>query len=387
MNIIAMTEKDPAFPLPLPMVDLQTQYQRLKPEIDAGIAEILTSSRYIGGAAVAGFADELAGYLDVPHVIPCGNGTDALQIALMALDLQPGDEVITTPFTFVATAEVIALLRLKPVFVDVDPDTFTLIPEQVEAAISPRSRCIIPVHLFGQAADMESLLKIAARHGLAIVEDNAQAIGADYLFADGRRARLGTLGTIGCTSFFPSKNLGAYGDGGALFTRDADLAERLRMIVNHGMKRRYYHDLIGVNSRLDALQAAILRVKLRHLDAFGESRKKAANYYDAGLAGLEGVQTPVRAPYSTHVFHQYTLRIKAGRDELQKHLAEARISSAIYYPVPLHLQKAYRSFGYREGQFPLTEQLSREVLSLPIHTELRPEIQDYIIEHIKSFFA
>ncbi len=387
MNIIAMTEKDPAFPLPLPMVDLQTQYQRLKPEIDAGIAEILTSSRYIGGAAVAGFADELAGYLDVPHVIPCGNGTDALQIALMALDLQPGDEVITTPFTFVATAEVIALLRLKPVFVDVDPDTFTLIPEQVEAAISPRSRCIIPVHLFGQAADMESLLKIAARHGLAIVEDNAQAIGADYLFADGRRARLGTLGTIGCTSFFPSKNLGAYGDGGALFTRDADLAERLRMIVNHGMKRRYYHDLIGVNSRLDALQAAILRVKLRHLDAFGESRKKAADYYDAGLAGLEGVQTPVRAPYSTHVFHQYTLRIKAGRDELQKHLAEARISSAIYYPVPLHLQKAYRSFGYREGQFPLTEQLSREVLSLPIHTELRPEIQDYIIEHIKSFFA
>ena len=377
----------PGFPLPLPMVDLQTQYLRLKPEIDAAIGGVLSSSRYIGGPVVEDFAKELAAYLDVAHVIPCGNGTDALQIALMALDLQPGDEVITTPFTFVATAEVIALLKLKPVFVDVDPDTFTLQPEQVEAAITERTRCIIPVHLFGQAAEMQALLDISRKHGIPIVEDNAQAIGADYLFPDGSRQKLGTLGAIGCTSFFPSKNLGAYGDGGALFTQDDALAEKLRMLVNHGMKRRYYHDLIGVNSRLDAVQAAVLGVKLPHLDAFGESRRKAADYYDAGLAGLEKVRTPVRAPYSTHVFHQYTLRVAEGRDALQAHLAKAGISSAVYYPVPLHLQDAYRTFGYGEGDFPVTEQLSREVLSLPIHTELRPEIQDYIIAHIKSFFA
>lgn len=369
------------------MVDLQTQYLRLKPEIDAAIGGVLSSSRYIGGPVVEDFARGLAAYLNVAHVIPCGNGTDALQIALMALDLQPGDEVITAPFTFVATAEVIALLKLKPVFVDVDPDTFTLQPEQVEAAITERTRCIIPVHLFGQAAEMQALLDISRKHGIPIVEDNAQAIGADYLFPDGSRRKLGTLGAIGCTSFFPSKNLGAYGDGGALFTQDDALAEKLRMLVNHGMKRRYYHDLIGVNSRLDAVQAAVLGVKLPHLDAFGESRRKAADYYDAGLAGLEKVQTPVRAPYSTHVFHQYTLRVAEGRDALQAHLAKAQISSAVYYPVPLHLQDAYRTFGYSEGDFPVTEQLSREVLSLPIHTELRPEIQDYIIAHIKSFFA
>ncbi len=369
------------------MVDLQTQYRRLKPEIDRAMAEVLSSSRYIGGPAVEDFSRALAAYLDLPHVIPCGNGTDALQIALMALDLQAGDEVITTPFTFVATAEVIALLKLKPVFVDVDADTFTLLPEQVEAAITQRTKCIIPVHLFGQAAEMEALLQISERHGIPIVEDNAQAIGADYLFSDGTKRKLGGLGTMGCTSFFPSKNLGAYGDGGAIFTLDDALAEKLRMLVNHGMKRRYYHDLIGVNSRLDALQAAILGVKLRHLDAFGESRRKAADYYDAGLADLEQVQTPLRAPYSNHVFHQYTLRIKEGRDALQQHLAKAQISSAVYYPVPLHVQEAYRSYGYAEGDFPVTEQLSREVLSLPIHTELSPAIQDYIIAHIKSFFA
>ncbi len=377
----------PSFSLPLPMVDLQTQYQRLRSEIDAGIAEVLNSSQYIGGPLVNAFAEDLAGYLDVEHVIPCGNGTDALQIALMALDLKPGDEVITTPFTFVATAEVIALLGLKPVFVDVDPHTFCLLPEQLEAALTDKSRCIIPVHLFGQAAPMEPLLDIAARHELYVVEDNAQALGADYRFADGQTAKLGTLGHVGCTSFFPSKNLGAYGDGGALFTADEGLAERLRMIVNHGMKRRYYHDLIGVNSRLDALQAAVLKAKLPHLDAFGESRQKAAARYDEGLAEVAAVQTPVRASYSTHVFHQYTLRVKQGRDALQKHLAKAGISSAIYYPVPLHLQEAYRVYGYTEGDFPMAEQLSREVLSLPMHTEMTPEMQAYIIDHIKSFFA
>ncbi len=377
----------PSFSLPLPMVDLQTQYQRLRSEIDAGIAEVLNSSQYIGGPSVNAFAENLAGYLNVEHVIPCGNGTDALQIALMALGLKPGDEVITTPFTFVATAEVIALLGLKPVFVDVDPDTFCLLPEKVEAALTDKSRCIIPVHLFGQAAPMEPLLDIAAKHELYVVEDNAQALGADYRFADGRTAKLGTLGHVGCTSFFPSKNLGAYGDGGALFTADKGLAERLRMIVNHGMKRRYYHDVIGVNSRLDALQAAVLKAKLPHLDAFGESRQKAAARYDEGLAEVAAVQTPVRASYSTHVFHQYTLRVKQGRDALQKHLAKAGISSAIYYPVPLHLQEAYRVYGYSEGDFPMAEQLSREVLSLPMHTEMTPEMQAYIIDHIKSFFA
>ncbi len=377
----------PSFSLPLPMVDLQTQYQRLQREIDAGIAEVLNSSRYIGGQVVGDLAEALAAYLDVQHVIPCGNGTDALQIALMALELEPGDEVITTPFTFVATAEVIALLRLKPVFVDVDPDTFCLLPEQVEAVLTERSKCILPVHLFGQAAPMEPLLEIADRHGLYLVEDNAQALGADYRFANGRWAKLGTLGQIGCTSFFPSKNLGAYGDGGAIFTQDDALAERLRMLVNHGMKRRYYHDLVGVNSRLDALQAAVLRAKLPHLDAFGESRQVAAARYDAALADLDGIRIPARAPYSTHVFHQYTLRIEEGRDALQRHLAEAGISSAIYYPVPLHLQQAYRIYGYAEGDFPLAEQLSREVLSLPMHTELTAEMQDYITSHIKSFFA
>lgn len=386
-NELRFTMADaPSFSLPLPMVDLQTQYRRLKPEIDGAIRNVLESSRYIGGPAVEGFAEALAVYLGAKHIIPCANGTDALQIALMALDLQPGDEVITTPFTFVATAEVIALLRLKPVFVDVDPHTFMLVPEQVEAALTARTRCIIPVHLFGQAAPMEDLMQIAERHGVYVVEDNAQALGADYLFSDGRSAKLGTLGTIGCTSFFPSKNLGAYGDGGAIFTQDDTLAERLRMIVNHGMKRRYYHDIIGVNSRLDALQAAILQVKLQHLDSFGESRRRAADYYDAALTDLDVLQTPVRASHSTHVFHQYTLRVRQGRDELQRHLAKAQISSAIYYPVPLHLQQAYRHYGYAKGDFPVSEQLAKEVLSLPIHTELNPAIQDYIIERIKSFF-
>ena len=375
-----MTSKPPSSPIA--MVDLSSQYKKIKSDLDQGLQAVIDSTQFINGSTVHQFARNLEQYLGVAHVIPCANGTDALQIALMALGLEPGDEVITTPFTFVATAEVIALLGLKPVFVDVHPDTFNIDETKVEAAIGPRTRCIIPVHLFGQGANMEALMEIAGRHQLFVVEDNAQAIGADYHFPNGKTQKLGTIGHIGCTSFFPSKNLGAYGDGGALFTQDPELADKISMIVNHGMKERYYHDIIGVNSRLDTLQAVVLDTKLPHLDTYNAARAGAADYYDKGFEGNALLSIPFRAPFSTHVFHQYTLSIKEGRDAVRSQLQEAGIPTGIYYPVPLHIQKAYRGYGYQEGDFPISENLANQVLSLPIHSELHPEIQDYIIDQL-----
>jgi len=366
------------------LVDLQSQYRQLKPEIDEALHAVLDSCHFINGGPVHQFSENLARYLDVKHVIPCGNGTDALQIALMALDLQPGDEVITTPFTFVATAEVIALLNLKPVFVDVNPCTFTLNEYQLEAAITEKTRCIIPVHLFGQGANMEAILKIAGKHQIPVVEDNAQAIGADLIFSNGNKQKLGTLGAIGCTSFFPSKNLGAYGDGGAIFTNDDDLADKIRMIVNHGMKERYYHDIIGVNSRLDTLQAVVLDIKLNHLDEYGQARQKAAQFYSEMLQDEPGLTVPKVARFSTHVYHQYTLLIEEGRDAVRDYLQEAGVASGVYYPVPLHLQKAYMHYGYQAGDFPISEDLAGKVLSLPMHTELTEDVEQYVVDHLKK---
>jgi dTDP-4-amino-4,6-dideoxygalactose transaminase len=372
---------------PIPMVDLAGQYAKIQPELDAALLAAVRGGAYIQGPEVKAFAQELSDYLGGAHVIPCANGTDALQLALMALDLKPGDEVITATFTYVATAEVIALLGLTPVLVDVRPDTFSLDLEQVRAAIRPKTKAIVPVHLYGQAADMEDLLALAKQHDLAVVEDCAQAIGAVYTFSDGRQAQVGTLGTIGCTSFFPSKNLGCMGDGGAVYTQDAALAERIRMMANHGQKVKYRHDVIGCNSRLDTLQAAILRVKLPHLDAYIQARQEAAAYYDAGLGQLAGLVIPARNPASTHVFHQYTLQVKDGqRDALKAHLEAAGIPSMIYYPWPLHDQPAFASERYPQGAFPIAEQLCQDVLSLPMHTELTPAIQDYILQTIHTFF-
>lgn len=366
------------------MVDLQGQYQRLKPELDTALQAVLDSCYFVGGPSVKAFAENLESYLSVKHVIPCGNGTDALQLALMAMDLQPGDEVITSPFTFVATVEVIALLGLKPVFVDCQADSFNIDPQKVAAAITDRTRCIIPIHLFGQASNMEALQQVVAGKDIYLLEDNAQAIGADYQFTDGRSQKAGTIGHIGTTSFFPSKNLGCFGDGGAVFTNDDTLAEKIRMYGNHGMKVRYYHDTVGINSRLDAIQAAVLNVKLRHLNDFNAARIAAADFYDQAFRGLPGVTIPFRAPYSSHVFHQYTLQMEEGRDATQSKLKDAGISSAIYYPVPLHLQKAYAKYGYKNGDFPVAESLSKKVLSLPIHTELTEEIQERIVGAIKD---
>ena len=365
------------------MVDLQSQYEKIRPEMDAAIAEVLESSQFINGPQVKRFAKNLANYLDVKHVIPCANGTDALQIALMALDLQPGDEVITCPFTFVATVEMVALLRLRPVFVDVHPDTFLMDVSQIEKVITPKTKAIIPVHLFGQGADMDAIMRIAEKHKLTVIEDNAQAIGADFIGADGRHKKFGSIGHIGCTSFFPSKNLGCYGDGGALFTNDDRLADRLNMIVNHGMKVRYYHDDIGVNSRLDSIQAAVLDVKLPHLDEYNEARLKAADLYDRLLKNLPGVTVPERAGNSTHVFHQYTILIEKGRDQVAKYLQESGIPHGIYYPVPLHLQKAY-NYGYGAGDFPVSEDLAAKVLSLPMHSELDEDLQKFIVEKVRE---
>lgn len=365
------------------MVDLISQYEKIKPEVDQALQEVIQSAAFINGPAVKSFQKELEDYLGVKHVIPCANGTDALQIAMMGLNLKPGDEVITATFTYVATAEVIALLGLKPVLVDVDEDTFAINPEQVKAAITPRTKAIVPVHLFGQCAPMEAIMEIAREHNLYIIEDTAQAIGAEYTFADGTRRKAGTIGDIGATSFFPSKNLGCYGDGGALCTNDEDLAQHLRMIANHGQAKRYYHDEVGVNSRLDAMQAAILRCKLPHLDEYNAARRKAADYYDAAFANVSDLSTPVRASYSTHVFHQYTLRLKEGsRDELVEKLKEKEVPAMIYYPVPLHFQKAYRDSRYSNGDFPISEKLVTEVFSLPMQTELSEEQLKYITETV-----
>jgi dTDP-4-amino-4,6-dideoxygalactose transaminase len=366
------------------MVDLVSQYHKIKKEVDASIMNVLESAAFINGPEVSAFQKELEEYLNVKHVIPCGNGTDALQIALMALGLKPGDEVITTTFTFVATAEVIALLGLTPVLVDVDPDTFTIDIEGIKSNITDKTKAIIPVHLFGQCANMEAIMQIAEENNLFVVEDNAQAIGANFTFSDGTVKKSGTIGHIGTTSFFPSKNLGAYGDGGALFTNDDALAEKLHMIVNHGMKVRYYHDEIGVNSRLDSIQAAVLRVKLRKLDEYSAARNYAANYYNQAFASNPKIKTPAIGTYTDHVFHQYTLVLDESidRDKLREKLTELDIPAMIYYPVPLHMQKAYKSDRYNEGDFPVSEHLAKHVISLPMHTELEDEQLAYITENV-----
>ncbi len=369
------------------MVDLRTQYERLKADIDSAISDVISSTAFIKGPDVRLFEEELQRYLGVRNVIACANGTDALQIAMMALGLRPGDEVITTNFTFIATVEVIELLGLKLVLVDPDPGTFNISVEAIEKAITPRTRAIVPVHLFGQCADMEPLMDLARRHGIHIIEDAAQATGAEYRFSDGTVKKAGAMGIIGCTSFFPSKNLGCYGDGGALFTDDDGLAELIRSITNHGMKVRYYHDTIGVNSRLDTIQAGILRVKLRHLDAFNEARQKAAAHYDRELSEVKGITIPVRAANSSHIFHQYTLRVDGGeRNRLRECLENEGVPSMIYYPVPLHMQKAYAHLGYRADDFPVTARLTGEVLSLPMHTELDDEQLTWITGCIRSKF-
>ncbi len=367
------------------MVDLQTQYFKIKSEVDNAVLNVMESAAFINGPEVKSFQSELENYLNVKHVIPCANGTDALQIALMALNLQEGDEVITADFTFAATVEVIHLLKLKPVLVDVDYDTFTMDTDRLRAAITPKTKAIIPVHLFGQCANMEAVLDVAKAHALHVIEDNAQAIGADFLFSDGTSRKAGTMGTMGTTSFFPSKNLGCYGDGGAIFTEDDDLAYKLRGIVNHGMYERYYHDEVGVNSRLDSIQATILRKKLPLLDGYNDARRKAADYYDEAFAGNPNLLTPKRAEHSTHVFHQYTLRILNGkRKGLQQFLSEKEIPAMIYYPVALRKQKAY----YQDSDpkdFQNTDKLLEQVISLPMHTELDEEQLKFITEAVLEF--
>lgn len=377
---------------PIQMVDTRTQYQKIKTEVDEAVLQVLESSAFINGKPVQEFATELAQYNGSKHCIPCANGTDALQIAMMALDLQPGDEVITPSFTYIATTEVIALLRLKPVFVEVDPKTFCMDPESLRKAITPKTKAIVPVHLYGQAAAMAEILSIAGEHGLYVIEDNAQAIGCDYTFPSGKTAKTGSMGHIGCTSFYPSKNLGAFGDGGAIFTNDDTLADKIRMIANHGQSRRYYHDVVGCNSRLDTIQAAILKIKLKHLDEYNAARRQAADYYDAAFAGVKQLTVPYRADYGKHVFHQYTLLVEDGdnsaatRDALNAWLAENKVPSMIYYPVPGHKQKMFASFGSAEQNLPVTDWLTERVISLPMHTELEQEQQDFIIGKVKEFF-
>ncbi|MFN3916912.1 MAG: DegT/DnrJ/EryC1/StrS family aminotransferase [Flavobacteriales bacterium] len=371
---------------PIRMVDLNSQYLKIKAQIDKAIIDVVESTAFINGPEVKAFQSDLEKYLNVKHVIPCANGTDALQIAMMALGLKPGDEVITASFTYVATAEVIALLQLTPVLVDVHPETMNIEPEAIRKAITPKTKAIVPVHLFGQCADMGPIMEIAHEHNLYVVEDTAQAIGADYKQKDGSTKKAGTIGTIGCTSFFPSKNLGCYGDGGAIFTNDDDLAGKIRMIANHGQSLQYVHDSIGVNSRLDSIQAAILRIKLRDLDNYAKARNVAANYYDKAFAGNPKIKTPARAANSTHVFHQYTLQLNdVDRNALREHLAAKDIPAMIYYPIPLHMQKAYTDPRYNEGNFPVTEALCKCVISLPMHTELTEEQLNYITSSVLEF--
>ena len=369
------------------MVDLIGQYQHIKPQVNEAFASVLDTAYYIGGPEVKGFASDLEKYLNVKHVIPCANGTDALQIAMMGLGLKPGDEVITVDFTFAATVEVIALLNLTPVLVDVDEATFNMDIDALKKAITPKTKAIVPVHLFGQCANMEAVLAVAKAHNLFVIEDNAQAIGADYTFSDGRKMKSGTMGNVGTTSFFPSKNLGCFGDGGAIFTNDDELAHTIRGIVNHGMYKRYYHDVVGVNSRLDSLQAAVLQIKLPLLDSYCAARLKAANYYNAAFATCSKIETPVTSDFTTHVFHQYTLKINESvdRDALHQHLLDNGIPNAIYYPVSLHAQKAYKDARYNEADFKVTNQLCKTVLSLPMHTELDNEQQDFITKTIIDF--
>jgi dTDP-4-amino-4,6-dideoxygalactose transaminase len=373
---------------PIRMVDLKTQYKNIQPEIDGAINRVLEETAFINGPQVKEFSASLAGYLDTDHVIPCANGTDALQIALMALGLQPGDEVITPDFTFISTVEVVGLMGLKPVPVDVDEKTFNLSVEEVRRAITERTRAIVPVHLFGQCAPMEEIMALARKHNIAVVEDAAQALGADCRF-EGANHKAGTIGDVGCTSFFPSKNLGCYGDGGALYTNDEKLADRIRTIANHGSHKKYYHSRIGLNSRLDTMQAAILDVKLQYLDGYNRARQKAAAYYDRELAGLSQVTTPHKQPFSSHIYHQYTLKLDGDvdRDDLKQYLKEKGIPSMVYYPVPMHLQEAFNTEGqWGEGDFPVSERLTRSVLSLPMHTELEEDQLEYIVANIKQYF-
>jgi UDP-2-acetamido-2-deoxy-ribo-hexuluronate aminotransferase len=373
---------------PIQMVDLQLQYAKIKDAVDAGIQEVMDNASFINGKAVSDFSSGLAKYLGSKHVIPCANGTDALQIAMMALGLQPGDEVITPSFTYVATTEVIALLRLKPVFVEVDAKTFCIDPAAIEAAITSKTKAIVPVHLYGQSADMEAVMAIAKKHNLFVIEDNAQAIGSDYTFEDGTTRKTGSIGTVGTTSFFPSKNLGCYGDGGAMCTNDDALAEKLRMIANHGQSKRYYHDMVGCNSRLDSMQAAVLNVKLPLLDTYISARRSAADFYDKVFQSNKKISTPYRSPYSRHVFHQYTLTLEGvDRDGLNQYLAEKKIPSMIYYPVPAHRQQMFAAFGGGDYVLKTTDWLTERVISLPMHTELDQEQLEFITSNVLSYIS
>ena len=376
---------------PIQMVDTKTQYHKIRKEVDQAVLDVMDSSAFINGKPVQEFATNLSKYLGVKHTIPCANGTDALQIAMMALGLQPGDEVITPSFTYIATTEVIALLNLTPVFVEVDPRSFCMDPVALEKAITPKTKAIVPVHLYGHAAPMEEIMKIAEKYNLYVIEDNAQAIGSEYTFSDGRKMKTGTIGHIGTTSFYPSKNLGAFGDGGAIFTNDDKLADILRMIANHGQSRRYYHDVVGCNSRLDTIQAAILDIKLKHLDEYIDARRTAADFYDQAFASHPKITTPFRAPYSKHVFHQYTLKLEAGdktaatRDALNEFLASKKIPSMIYYPVPGHRQKMFAQFNVGSQQMPVTDWLTERVISLPMHTELGIDQLQFITTNVIEF--
>ncbi len=371
---------------PIQMVDLKTQYQKIKPEIDKAVIDVLESCAFINGKPVQQFTEALSDYLDVKHVIPCANGTDALQISMMALGLQPGDEVITPSFTYIATTEVVALLRLKPVFAEVDKKTFCIDIESLRSLITPKTKAIVPVHLYGQAANMEAIMQVANENGIPVIEDNAQAIGSDFTFSNGTTKKTGTIGNISCTSFFPSKNLGAYGDGGAMCTNDDELAEKLKMIANHGQQKRYYHEIVGCNSRLDTLQAAVLNIKLRELDHFIAARRKAADYYDAAFANHPNISIPYRAAYSHHVFHQYTLLLeKVSRDGLNEYLASKNIPSMIYYPVPGHRQNMFAAFNSASVNLETTDWLTQRVISLPVHTELDEEQLNYITSSVLEF--
>jgi UDP-2-acetamido-2-deoxy-ribo-hexuluronate aminotransferase len=368
------------------MVDLKSQYEKIKPEIDKAISDVINSTSFINGPAVKEFQSALEKYLNVKHVIPCANGTDALQISMMALGLKPGDEVIAPSFTFIATAEVIAVLGLTPVLVDVEPDTFNISPEAILKAITPRTKAIVPVHLFGQTADMDAIMDIAKKHNLFVIEDACQSIGSDYQNAVGEWKKSGTIGHVGCTSFFPSKNLGCYGDGGAIFTNDDQLAAKLRSVVNHGMTVRYYHDDIGVNSRLDSIQAAVLNVKLAHLDEYANARQQVAAAYDKAFKDQPELTVPAHSPKSSHVFHQYTLLVKGvDRNKLPEFLATKDIPAMIYYPVPIHLQKAYLDPRYQPGDFPVTEDLCSSVVSLPMHTEMDAEQLNHITSSVLEY--
>jgi len=368
------------------MVDLSTQYEKIKPSIDKAILEVIGNTHFINGPEVTSFQKDLEEYLKVKHVIPCANGTDALQIAMMALGLKPGDEVITPSFTYIATTEVIALLGLKPVFVDVDKDTFCIDVNEIEKAITPNTKAIVPVHLYGQAANMNAIIEIATKHNLFVVEDNAQAIGSDYHLTNGSVVKTGTIGHIGCTSFFPSKNLGCYGDGGAIFTNDSDLAQKIKMIANHGQSVKYVHDVVGCNSRLDTIQAAVLRIKLRQLDNYIDARRAVADYYDNFFGTMKGVKIPFRADDSKHVFHQYTLVLEGhNRDGLNEYLASKDVPSMIYYPIPAHRQKMFASFGSADTNLPITDWLTERVISLPIHTEMQEEQLEYITNCVAEY--